>query len=254
MKHWRSAVCAVCVSLLSLACAHAQTPDALKNSTQLIVVTTANWSATTGRLQLFERASPNKKWEKSGSSFEVAVGKTGLGWGAGLVPPSQMKSSPSDPVKKEGDGSAPAGLFSIGTAFGYADQEPAGWKMPYLPLTPNIVCPDDSKSKYYNQLVDQTKVTPDWNDAEQMRSTDGLYTWGLFVDHNANPATPGVGSCIFMHIWKGAGVPTVGCTAMPEDKVQSLIGSLDPARKPLLLQLPAKQYAILKKSWNLPKL
>jgi D-alanyl-D-alanine dipeptidase len=55
-----------------------------------------------------------------------------------------------------------------------------------------------------------------------------------------------------MHIWRGPGQPTVGCTAMAQADLESLLGWLDPERKPLLVQLPAAQYQKLRHRWNLP--
>jgi D-alanyl-D-alanine dipeptidase len=85
-----------------------------------------------------------------------------------------------------------------------------------------------------------------------MRRADDLYRWGILVDHNANPPVAGGGSCIFMHIWRGPGQPTVGCTAMAQADLELLLGWLDPERKPLLVQLPATQYQKLRHRWNLP--
>ena len=115
------------------------------------------------------------------------------------------------------------------------------------------------KSYSYSRLVlgygpDRgATVTVDWNSSEHMLREE-VYRWGLVVDHNADPVTPGAGSCIFMHIWRGPGHGTVGCTAMPQEKLESVIGWLDPARKPLLVQLPLAQYENLKKRWRLPDL
>ena len=89
---------------------------------------------------------------------------------------------------------------------------------------------------------------------QDMRRADDLYRWGILVDHNANPPVPGGGSCIFMHMWRGPGQPTVGCTAMPQADLELLLGWLDPERKPLLVQLPAVQYQKLRHRWNLPRM
>ena len=106
--------------------------------------------------------------------------------------------------------------------------------MPYLSLTPSVECVDDSSSKFYNRVVDRSSIAaPDWNSSEQMLRNDDLYRWGVLVEHNASPAQAGAGSCIFMHIWRGPGQPTVGCTAMPQADLESLIAWLNPASTPL---------------------
>ena len=229
--------------------------DALAPSTQIVVVTTADWNTKDGTLQRYERDKTGGQWKPVGEPITVVVGKNGLGWGAGLAPSNDMSArAAGDPIKKEGDGKAPAGIFRLSTAFGYAAQSQTGWRMPYVSLTPTVECVDDTASKSYNHVVDNTKVTSDWNSSEHMLRNDELYRWGLVVDHNADPVSPGEGSCIFMHIWRGPGVPTVGCTAMPQEKLESVIGWLDASRKPLLVQLPRTQYKSLKKRWQLPEL
>jgi D-alanyl-D-alanine dipeptidase len=87
-----------------------------------------------------------------------------------------------------------------------------------------------------------------------MLRPDGLYRWGLVVDHNAEPVIAGGGSCIFMHIWLGPDMGTTGCTAMAQEQLESVLARLDPARRPLLVQLPRPQYKKLKRHWKLPGL
>ena len=95
--------------------------------------------------------------------------------------------------------------------------------MPYLPLSPTILGIDDPQSRYYNQLIDTLKIKDhDWRTAEVMLRKDDLYKWGIVVDHNM-PPSPGAGSCIFLHVWRGSGRPTVGCTAMRERKILSIL-------------------------------
>ncbi|HTC92228.1 MAG TPA: hypothetical protein VK699_02110 [Terriglobales bacterium] len=239
--------------------AQAQAGDAIASATQMLVVTTSDWNAMEGKLQRFERADPHKKWKPVGEPGPVVVGKNGLGWGSGIIAANDPKigaaSEPAkDPVKKEGDGRAPAGIFALSKAFGYAPQPLPGWKMPYVNLTTSVECVDDTTSKFYNRVVDRTTVAPDWNSSEHMLQSDELYRWGIVVDHNANPPQPGDGSCIFLHIWRGAGQATVGCTAMPQEQLESVLAWLDPARGPLLVQMPTAQYERLRKHWKLPGL
>jgi D-alanyl-D-alanine dipeptidase len=239
------------VVLTGFACAQTA-PGNFPPATQMVVVTTSGWNAVDGRMQRFERASAHKKWKPVGDSYAVVVGKSGLAWGAGIIPVAP--ADPADPVKKEGDGRAPAGVFRLSTAFGYAPQEQSGWKMPYVSLTQSVECVDDSNSKFYNRVVDHGTVSADWNSSEHMLRPDELYRWGIVVDHNSGPARPGGGSCIFLHIWRGAGIGTVGCTAMPRERVEALLSWLDPAHEPLLVQMPASEYKRLRKPWHLPAL
>jgi len=176
----------------------------------MIVVTTSGWNAVEGRSQRYERATAHEKWRPVGEPVSIVVGKHGLGWGIDVIAATDAPNVrvASDPVKKEGDGKAPAGVFALGTSFGYTSQPLPGLKMPYLNLTPSIECVDDIGSKHYNRVVDRSVVTPDWNSSEHMRNAGESYRWGIIVDRNTivtggnnNPPKPGAGSCIFLHIW-----------------------------------------------------
>jgi D-alanyl-D-alanine dipeptidase len=217
--------------------------EAIEASHQLIVVTSKNWDDLQGTAQRYER--DGKAFRKYGDAFAVVLGKNGMGWGKGL---SRVESA-DDPVKREGDGKAPAGVFRLGTAFGYDDKAAA--HLPYLALTPTTECVDDSHSIRYNELVDGSKVSKDWNSSERMRSEEG-YRKGIFIEHNT-PASPGAGSCIFFHIWRGPTSPTAGCTAMDRADISRLFDWLDPRQSPLLVQLPEAQYERFREGWNLPK-
>jgi len=235
--------------------AHAGESSPLGASTQLVIVTTADWGSVTGQAQLFEKHGPRDHWRRVGDPFEIVVGGAGLAWGAGVLPANARGvRAASDPVKKEGDGKAPAGIFRLSKAFGYAAQPLAGSKLDYVALSPSIECVDDAASRYYNRIEDHASVTPDWHSSEQMRRSDDLYRWGIVVDHNSDPPQPGAGSCIFLHIWRGPGQGTVGCTAMPQARIESLLEWLDPAKQPLLVQMPRLRFDGLRKQLHLPKL
>ena len=214
-------------------------PDPLRQSRQCLVVVAANWNSTNGVLRAFERANKNAPWKAHGRAIPVVLGKKGLAWGRGLV---KAPHTPG-PVKIEGDNRVPAGVFKLGQAFGYAAASSARWvKLPYLPLTKETEGIDDPRSRYYNRLVDRSKVKQiDWRSSEKMRRDDALYKWGIFVEHNT-PPRPGAGSCIFIHIWKDPATATTGCTAMAEPDLISLLRWLDPAAQPVLVQMPRAEY------------
>jgi zinc D-Ala-D-Ala dipeptidase len=179
----------------------------------------------------------------------VVLGKAGLAWGRGLLNPESL----SGPVKGEGDNKAPAGVFKLRGVFGYPPRSP-GTKMSYLPLSKNIVAVDDPKSRYYNQVIDKRKIkTPDWQSAENMILADDRYKWGVMVEHNVPPKA-GAGSCIFLHVWKTPATLTTGCTAMAETDLVGIIRWLDPAKHPVLVQMPAYIYNEVRAKWGLPNL
>ena len=200
----------------------AQIPD----TKQLIVVTTENWSTPNGTLQRYEKI---EKWHKVGKAIDIKLGRNGLGWGIGL------HSTPKDAkiIKKEGDGKAPAGIFSLKQAFGY---NPFVVDYPYEVYKSTDHCVDDVNSKLYNKIVDSKKVKRDYKSKEHMKFPKDYYKYGIVVNHNhidEAGAKKGAGSCIFIHIKK---VPTAGCTVMSEDEMKEVIKWLDVESNPLLIQ------------------
>jgi len=201
---------------------YAQIPD----TKQLIVVSTQNWSTPNGTLQRYEKTDA---WHKVGKAIEIKLGRNGLGWGIGLHSiPINAKY-----IKKEGDGKAPAGIFSLKQAFGYF---PFVVDYPYEVYKATDHCVDDVNSQLYNKIVDSHKVTIDYKSKEYMRFPKDYYKYGIVVNHNhidEAGAIKGAGSCIFIHIKK---VPTAGCTVMREDEMKEIIQWLDVKSQPLLVQ------------------
>jgi len=222
----------------------------LQGSRQCLVVQTDDLTSKRGDLAAFSRESDDAPWTRRGDPFEVVVGQAGLAWGRGLADVSGQKG----PTKREGDRKAPAGIFRLGQAFGYAPASAAkAVKLPYLALTADFEGVDDPSSRFYNRIVERSKADQiDWKTAEKMRRKDTLYRWGVVVEYNTSPAVPGAGSCIFLHIWRNAGSGTAGCTAMPEDRLVDLLSWLDPKEKPALVQLPRDAYEALRVAWKLP--
>ncbi|MFT7879955.1 MAG: L,D-transpeptidase family protein [Sulfurimonas sp.] len=195
---------------------------------QLIVVTTENWSAPEGKLQRYERT--DTKWKKAGEVIAVKLGRNGLGWGRGLHRiPDNAKF-----IKKEGDGKSPAGIFTLKQAFGY---EPFQIDYPYEVYRETDHCVDDVNSRYYNKIVDSTKIERDYQSHEKMKFPKDYYKYGIVVDHNGimsgEKSVRGAGSCIFIHIKP---VPTAGCTVMNEAQIKEIMQWLDEKKKPLLVQ------------------
>ena len=221
----------------------------LADCRQLILVTAKDWDSVSARFACFERAETNAPWHPAFPAWDAVIGRNGLAWGIGL----HGTHPKAGPVKREGDGRSPAGIFRLNEVFGYATPADAKIKLfPYCQLTKSHAGVDDSRSRYYNRVVDAATVTnKDWQSAEVMRREDDLYRWGAVVEHNWKPS-PGFGSCIFLHVWAGPEIRTSGCTAMPLAQIESVVRWLDKTKNPLLVQLPLKEYDRLKKSWHLP--
>ena len=220
--------------------------DPVPRTRQCVVVVARDWNAKTGVLRAFERKSSRSAWQMRGAAIPVVLGKKGLALGRGLL---VFKTAD----KVEGDNKAPMGIFRLGPAFGYAPKSAARWiQLSYVPLTAQTEGIDDPRSRYYNQLVDRAKVAKiDWHSSEQMLRADNLYKWGVVVAHNSR-ATPGAGSCIFLHIWKDSRSATAGCTAMAEPDLVNLLRWLNPTARPVLVQMPQAEYEAARAKFRLP--
>lgn len=229
---------------------------------QAVVVLSDHWQAVEGTLQRLERRADGP-WQRVGSPIPIVVGKKGMGWGRGLF----QINDPQADYRREGDKRAPAGIFSLGSVFGLATPTQAQqWltlRMPYIHLNPTVRCIGDAQSRYYNEIHDIRHIEHDWlNDSnnENMRRDairdEGAYRWGVFVNHNTtNPfqvRDKVSGSCIFLHIWKGDGSGTSGCTAMTKANLLDVINWLEADKHPVLIQLPRPVYAEHQNAWQLP--
>ena len=149
-----------------------------------------------------------------------------------------------------GPAETPAGVFDIGTAYGYLATR-AGVSLPYVQATPSMRCVDDPASRHYNRIVSTEDTKVDWKSAEHMRRDDELYAIAIVVEHNTTRVAPGAGSCIFIHAWKGPGIGMSGCTAMPMDTLEAFARWLKPGAA-ALVALPRSEYAALRREWRLP--
>ena len=215
---------------------------------QLLAVAAPDWDSVSAPMRCFERRDGHSAWMEVMKVPKVSLGRSGLAWGIGL----HGMSDGVGPPKREGDGKAPAGIFPLIDAFGFASGADTKLpRFPYRQLTDAMEGIDDPASKHYNRLVDARMVGPkDWKSSELMRRVEP-YRWGAVVGHNWKQV-PGAGSCIFLHVWEAPDVPTAGCTAMPEEQMLQVLRWLDRKKNPMLVQLPEGEYARLRSAWKLP--
>lgn len=257
MSRTLPALFATACLVLASACAHPpatalQEPtNAWSGSEQMVLVTTPGWNATEGTMRRYER-NPGGKWRQSGDSAPITVGRSGAAWGIGLHP------AQAGTQKKEGDGRAPAGIFKVGDAFGYAASSDTA--LPYRPMLGTSWCMDVVDSPLYNRIVDARDVgeTAVQGSSEPMRldlhnQGDQRYREGFVIQHNPD-AVKGAGSCIFAHLWGKPGQATAGCTAMAPDSMAQLYGWLKPDADPVFVLLPQGEYRRLRGDWQLPDL
>jgi D-aminopeptidase len=217
-------------------------------SRQMVLSVSAGWDQTRALLQPYARSEAGAPWDPVGPPIEASLGRTGMAWGRGLHPVGLP-----GPEKREGDGKSPAGVFDLRIATGYAKTAPAGVRLPYREATETLRCVDDSRSAHYNQLADEASTRKDWSSAEDMRRQDDLYRLVVWVAHNDAPVVPGGGSCIFLHLRSGPDSTTAGCTAFDAEPMDRLLRWLDPAARPVLVQLPDAEYRARAREWGLPE-
>lgn len=245
---FKTATCSVSTSL--------PVPDVLQHSTQLLLVLSPEWDSFQGTLQRYQRSAPGKAWHLvSKKPIQVVVGKNGMAWGAEFV--ARYLLPQTERQKQEGDGRSPAGIYEIGTAFGFATDTRLipRMKWQYFPLKTTHICVDDQTSQYYNQLIDSTAIS-DWKPGttgEHMLQTVPQYTWGSVINYNKDNV-PGAGSCIFIHVWREAAAGTAGCVAMEQDEIIKILRWLQPAKKPVIALFPRTVYKDIQNKWELPRM
>ena len=218
-------------------------------SSQIIVGTADGWNATHVTLTIHERTQSGP-WKAVGPSWTGRLGKNGLVWGRGLHPvPAGTK------MKVEGDRRAPAGVFDLGGAWGYAPSIQKAPSLSYVQVTTRDLWFEDVNSPLYNQYL---RINHEPRTAEekkaQMKQGYHAHSLKLFIAHNAYPRIqPGAGSSIFFHIWRNGGnATTFGCTTMSEENLKRLIATIDPTRRPVYVLLPKVEYEQYRAAWKLP--
>lgn len=213
---YRPVLIAISVALVSASIARkaaaSTCPPELKTATRLLLVTTPSFNTFKGSVVTYSRNTPKADWKPSGSRKPIVVGRKGLAWGW----TSGDFAKPGEPIKREGDKRAPAGIFAIGKPFGTFDKQLRG----FVRLRKGQhFCVDDVRSRHYGRIVPR-KTAGRGTSGEEMAKIS-LYRQGLFVNYPPN-AKKRAGSCIFVHVWRRPNSPTVGCVAASEASVDRM--------------------------------
>lgn len=244
-----AAAAALLASCMPRQTGRAARPLPWSNARQLVLVTIPDWDSTHGTLRTFARST--RGWHADGAeAVAVVIGRAGAAWGVGLHPQQP------GPVKHEGDGRSPAGVFAVTSAFGYAQTSPT--RLAYRALDADDWCIDVDGSPLYNRIVSARDVghAAVAESTEPMRrdlhaAGDPRYKLGFVIAHNPH-GVRGAGSCIFAHLQFSADASTAGCTAMAEPAMRALLGWLRPDAQPVFVLLTDAEYARLQAAWELP--
>ncbi len=244
----------ILIYLIISAAVFAQTDYILK-SKQIVVVVSENWEDINAKMYLFDKVDGD--WIKKIDNIDIVFGHKGLAWGRGLLSDEYIKGK----IKKEGDSCAPAGIFKIYRAFGYLPKDSLKLKIDYFTSDTTTFCIDDPNSQFYNMLVDVDTIKQiDWKRKERLKLKSDAYKYCIVVEHNTENIVKYGGSCIFIHLWikdkknPERYEPTMGCTSLSEDAALELLQSLDSKLNPILIQVPKKEYEILRKKYNFPNI
>ncbi len=203
--------------------------ELLFGASQLVIVTANEFNSTTATLQRYELL--NETFQTVGEKLHVNIGRNGLGWSLSKIDIPHKKS---DPVKREGDGRSPAGVFFITGSFGYFDAP--NKKLPHIQSSDELICVDDVNASTYNTITTRSQ-SDGAKSFELMRPKDNVYELGLTLSHNQDKV-PHHGSCIFLHVEKAKNSPTAGCTSMSIENLNTLVKWLNISKRPLLIQVP----------------
>ncbi|MCP5405044.1 MAG: hypothetical protein H6922_02335 [Pseudomonadaceae bacterium] len=122
--------------------------------------------------------------------------------------------------KREGDGATPLGRWQVLYGFYRADRvaKPKG-KLLWTPLTERDGWCDGAGDALYNQWVPVGYGASH----EVMWREDAAYDYVVVLSHN-QPPVDGMGSAVFLHVWREEATHTAGCVAL---KAEDLVGVLD---------------------------
>ena len=127
--------------------------------------------------------------------------------------------------KREGDGMTPVGCFPLREVLYRADRVAAPeTALPTSALAENDGWCDDSADPNYNKRVS----LPYSASHERLWREDSVYDIIVPLGYNDDPAIPGKGSAIFLHIARPNYSPTAGCVALALPDLIQILKEVSP--------------------------
>lgn len=143
-----------------------------------------------------------------GHSHPCALGR------GGVIPASR---------KREGDDASPAGLYPLLGLYYRADRlDLPDTALPLSEIGPEQGWCDEPACENYNIAV----TLPHGGSAESLWREDAVYDLLVVMGHNSNPAIPGLGSAIFLHVARDDFSPTRGCIAVTKEALLEILADL----------------------------
>ena len=125
--------------------------------------------------------------------------------------------------KREGDGGTPRGTFRPVRLWWRADRHPRpAALLPVQRITAFDAWCEDPADRHYNRPIRVPHDKP----GDRLRRKDHLYDFIIEIDHNTRPRVGRRGSAVFLHLARPGLAPTVGCVAMPRERLWQLLKNL----------------------------
>ena len=184
-----------------------------------------------------------------GAPIEASLGRAGLAWGRGLLPdtaPGAREARGRRQVARWRLRPAPRDGLREGGALRHADAVPA--RRPRRCAAWTTPAPSATTGSPTRRRRRRTGPRP----RTCVGRTTSTASWSGWAT-TTRPVVPGGGSCIFLHLRSGPDATTSGCTAFDPEPMERLLRWLDPAARPVLVQLPDAEYHARAAAWGLPE-
>jgi L,D-peptidoglycan transpeptidase YkuD (ErfK/YbiS/YcfS/YnhG family) len=187
--------------------------QSLKHTDQLLIVFNTADADYHSQLMALEKKGAN--WQMKFSLIKASIGQNGF-------------AKPGE--KKELDGKTPTGIFDLGQLFSY--ENAINTLLPFIQSTKEDKWIDDTTSNQYNQYV---RGQTDAKSFENLIFPGIDYKYCMVIEYNTHPVIKGKGSAIFFHLVNDTYSPTLGCVAISEADMKSVLQWLKPNLKKNIL-------------------
>jgi L,D-peptidoglycan transpeptidase YkuD (ErfK/YbiS/YcfS/YnhG family) len=190
-------------------------PAATRGSSQLVTVTASHARATVATVRLWRRDAGGC-WTAAAGPWTAHLGRNGV-----------------SSVRREGDGTTPAGVYGLGPVI-YGNGPDPGVRFRYERLRCGDWWDESPSSPTYNRFVRlRCGLRPAFAGAgDGLWRSPRAYRHLVVVEFNVDPVVPGRGSGIFIHVDRGE--PTSGCVSLPLPRLVALLRWLRPGLAPLV--------------------